>query len=551
MATILQPGMQEEEDNQQQGVLSTQTGGGPVTGGMTASQSQGASPRQRKGSGRFTNLQKYIQANQTGGQRIAGTIGQNISQDINAERMQSEENLGRIREGIQQAQNVAQQGSQFLGDLRGIGRNIQAGTGADQFNNRPQDFGIQQFTQDPNFGQFQNIQAGRGINENLLQNKQMDLTNSGQRFLGESQDALQRLGTEGGRFGLLKQTFGGAAQPQYTTGQQRLDQLFLARQGLQPLQEQVRGDVRDAREILRQAAQTGTQVGNLKTQEQQLMSDIAQQSASNEQGYLDMLGSYIPEINRQRQEEFQDLETALASYRPAPSGQLSPGLSLDQLRRLGVTGEMGAFDVLENLKGAADVATRGRDAQTFRDVATQGDVDRFAGLAQIAGSDTSRLSQASDLGEAYTARDGDANLKNRLQAAQDAFDKRAAETVIRREEIGKRGRDAFGGRKSVVGGAAATAEDLMNRGRDAFQLYEGGDTRGGWGRSRAERSRDRAWNDFTQWLQDQKFARTIGGGLGSVKGQDPTQGIVGYGSRETKANSLNSLPYRSTVKLRK
>src|SRR5690606_19977142 len=121
-------------------------------------------------------------------------------------------------------------------------------------------------------------------------------------------------------------------------------------------------------------------------QEQQLVGDIGQTSMANEQSYIDMLQSYIPAVNEQRGAEWQQLQDALAAYRqPLASGETRQGLTPDQLQRLGVTKEMGAYNVLQNLQGAEDVASRGMQATGYQDVAQQRDLDRYNMLAQIAG----------------------------------------------------------------------------------------------------------------------------------------------------------------------
>lgn len=557
MATINQPNFNEdneEKSNKSGSVLNQTSGltGANQTGGMTATATNTPAPPKPKGSGRFTNLQKYLDANKLGGQQIASGIGQNIQGDLSQQKQQSQDYYSNIGQSIQQAKNVAQQGGQFLQNLQGIGQNIQQATGAENFNNRPQNFGIDQFVQSPDFNQFQNIQAGRGIDERLLQSQQADLSGAAQNYLGSSTDALNQLSTEGGRFGLLKDTFGGNINPQYSTGQQRLDQLFLARQGLQPLQQDVRQDVKAARDLVRQAGQTGATIGNIAGQEQQLMQDINQQSLANQQAYLDMLDSYVPEINQQRQAEWQGLEDALASYRQ-PSGDsvgtqvVRPGLSTDQLQRLGVDREYGAFDVLENLTGASDVATRGRDAQGFQDVATDMDVNKYTALAQIAGVDPTRLTQAADLGDAYTAREGDANLANRLQSAQQIFDNLASETGFHKSHRGSRGKDMFGGVEKYRGGAYANAADLLKRGEDAITKYRSGAIGRGRGRAEADKAYRQVLEQFQQFLQDQNYGRTIGGQV--VK--DPNQGIAGYGTRTTPGEQVNTLPFGTPIKLAK
>ncbi len=398
--------MQPDDEKKEGQQANTPASTGPIqqTVASAPSATATASP-ERKGSGRFTNIQKYLQANRQGGQQVAQGIGQNIQGGLSQQKEQSQQGMSELRQGIEAGKATAQQGGQFLQDLKGIGQNIQQATGAQNAMNRPQDLGIQQFAQQPGFQQFQDIQAGRGIDENLLRSQQSDLARSSGQYLAGAQQAAQQLGSEGGRFGLLKQTFGGQANPQYSTGQQRLDQLFLARQGLQPLQQEVRQDIKTARELGRQASQAGSDVGRLVGQEKQLVSDIGQQAMSNEQAYMDMLSSYVPEINRLRGEEYDSAKQAFENRY---------GMSQEQLSRLGVQSTSNIYDVLDDLS-FEDVAVRGRDAITAKDVATGADVSRLAALSQIAGSQGPQITEAANLGQAYTSEEGERSLASRLE----------------------------------------------------------------------------------------------------------------------------------------
>lgn len=427
MATIDLPDQNLNEEENDRNITNVATGGGPAasSSGAAVAQPSGAQPRsQRQGSGRFTNIQKYLDANRQGGERIAGGIGENIGGEAQQQRQQTEQFLGGLREGIQQGRQATQQGQGFLQDLEGIGKNLVAQQEGRGLQNRGASLGIQNFASRPDFNRFQDIQAGRAIDENLLQGQQQQLRGAAQQFLGSSQEAADRLATEGGRFELLRDTFGGSGANPYTRGQQRLDQAFLANQGLQPLQEQTRANVRDARDFMQQAARKAIDVSNLTAEEQRLMSDIETQSMANIGKFDKMLSDFVDPINQQRDAEWRALESALQDYR-MPSGDqvgttvIGPGLSLDQARRLGVTDSQGfeAFNIFDNLT-AEQIAQRGRRATGAQDVATEADVARYRALAQIAGVEPQLLTQAGNIGEAFTAATGESNLRNRLVAEQ-------------------------------------------------------------------------------------------------------------------------------------
>lgn len=504
MATIFKP--EEEKDKEGVNTLST----GPVAQASASPMAPMAqsSAGQPKGSGRFTNLQKYIDANQGGGQQLAGGIGKGIQEKVDENKNKAQDYYSKVAQGIQQGQQTAQQGSQYLNQLQGIGSNIKANTGADKLNNRSQSMGIEEFVQDPGFANYQNIQAGRGINENELALQQTNLGQAAKGYLDTTSQGLQNLGSESGRFNLLKQTYGGNVNPQYSVGQQRLDQLFLSNEGLQPLQQNLQGELKQAQNLNRQAGQSDSKIGNLIRQEQQLLADYGTTNQANEQAYVDMLSSYIPAINEQRGAEWQGLEDALSQYRTPPaSGQAFTGLTPEQLQRLGVTKETGAYNVLENLIGANDIATRGADAASYKDVANTQDVARYNALAQIMGMspEQKRITQESQIGDAYTSRTDEGALSNRFSAADTEFNRML-------DSLGyNRSFQTAGGlpwTSSASGrGLFESGSDAITSGAAGYKQYQGlNDIYGNL--------KDQAtgvWSDFEKWLGDQGFSRTIGG----------------------------------------
>lgn len=430
---------------------------------------QGTQPQQRRqGSGRFTNIQQYLGANRGAGQQLAQGIGTQVQKQLNPVKKETETQASAVREGIQSAQNTLNTGQNQLGQLRQIGQTIQGNQGASGLDNQ-NNLGIQEFRNDPNFSQFQNIQAGQAINEGALNVQQQALNASANQLNRIAQQKAGLAGTEGGRFDLLRQTFGGNVNPQYTQGQQRLDQLFLQRQGAGDLRQQLNQNVDTSRGLQAQGLAARQDVNRVTAAEQGLVSDIGTQARQNEQDFIKMLDSFMPEVNRRREQEFTDLgqrlanmrsdrinlakqgsmgpamtrDQALSSQRPGDVGfaaQQNTGLTADDLKLLGVTSPVQTFNVFDELQGVDDVAARGRTAQSFQDVARDRDVADYGALADIMGlSDGERrLTQAGDLGAAVLARDGDANLMNRFQSAARSFDEFARNRNYQREESGKK-----------------------------------------------------------------------------------------------------------------
>lgn len=559
MAVVVNPNQNQTEEQKGQNSLNPlQTVGTAAPSGQGASGSPMArqtantlAQQQRQGSGRFTNLQKYLQANQQGGQQVASQVGQNINKELSEKQNKAQQYYTQLGQSINQANQTAQEGMGFQNQLKGMQQNIQAAqqAGLEQRDSQASNLDqINQFTQSPNFQRFQDIQAGRGIDESLLSLQQQRSLTQAQQAAEAAQQSQGMLGTEGGRFELLRKAFGGAQRPGYSQGQQRLDQVLLGQGGgLGQLQADVAQQSLATQQQARQASEKAMDVNRLTNQERGLIEDINAQAKANEEAYINMLGSYVDPLNKQRQAEWDTLNQAISAYKPgaikAGDSAVGRGLTNEQLARLGVTKEYGAFDVLENLADANAVARQGRMAQGFQDTANEADVNRYAALARIMNLNPgeSRLTQASNLGDAYTAAEGDANLAKRLESAQKLFDERMKGQQFGHYIEGSRGKDMFGGVKRYHGGANAAAQDLFNQNQAAIKKFRGGDTRGGWGGNEENASADVVWNQFKNWLDEQKFSRTIGGT------QSAPEDI--YGRRAT-AGGLEATQSQQTGKLR-
>lgn len=434
MATIFNrnQGNEDKDQTQQQGTAGTGPSINAGGASATSSNATSAAPA-RQGSGRFTNLQSYLNANKSGGQQLAGGISNRVNKEIGEAKTESEKYNEKVAQGVQESKTTLDQGQQNLGQLQQIGQNIQDQTGAENYGNIA-NLGIQDFTNDPGFSRFQDIQAGTAINQDELNLNQQVLQNAANQFQNQAQGFSDQVNTESGRFDLLKQTYGGNVNPQYNRGQQRLDQLFLARQGLGDLRSDLSENVQQAQGLVNGAQATGQDINSITAAERGLIGDIGTQSMSNEDAYVNMLESYVPEINRLREQEFQDINTTIGAVNSgfAPEGtfqkatpQAASDIDFDILKNLGFSGTQQVYNVFDGLQ-AEDVAQRGREAQGYQDAATQTDVDRYNALAQIAGmqEQNKRIKEAADLGDAYTARSGDGDktaLQTKIDSAADSF----------------------------------------------------------------------------------------------------------------------------------
>lgn len=537
MATIFQQDEEQTENQQAQGGTGTPAPGGLQTIG-TAAPSTGATmatPDKRpQGSGRFTNLQKYIQANSGAGERIAGQVGKEVQKDVSKEQQQSQDYYSQLGKAVTQAQDVAKQGQGFTQQLGDIGSQIQGAgyqQGADIGTQAVEKTGldaITQFTQNPNFQEFQNIQAGRGIDETLLGMRQAQAARESQQFLEAAQQAQSNLGSEAGRFDLLRKTFGGAARPGYTTGQQRLDQALLAQSGLGDLRQDLSQQVQTARGDISGTQQAAGQISSLGAQEQAIMEQIADQTQANTKAYMDMLNTYIDPTQAARAKEWSDLGKGLSTYSGTGSGGVShfgirPGFNAEQMQRLGVGANQGVYNALKGLT-TSDIAKQGAAAKTAQDVATQSDVDRYAALAKIAGIDPSALTQASQIGESYGQYGTSSDLNKRLSKAQRDFDKAASGETKGYWASGRQKYNEY-----------ATYQDLINKGKGGIKTRTAG--RFGSGMRPKSPSQARARNyvmeQFNQFINDQNYRQTLGGMRGTA---------------QDKA-AMDSMPAGTTVKL--
>lgn len=445
----------EDPDKKNQQVGSNTPAIGPATSvappTTMASQPTQAGPQ--KGSGRFTNIQSYLNANKNAGNQLSQGIGNQVQKKIEPLKTQAQSYNDQVRSGIQSAQNTIVQGQGQVGQLKQIGTNIQGNTG-EQFYGQEKDLGINAFTQSPDFNQFQRIQSGAGVNEDVLNLQQQAFQNQTNALNQSAKNTANQAGSEGGRFGLLKQSFGGNVNPQYTQGQQRLDQMFLQRQGLGDLRQQLNQNVDVARGLQAQTQQTGQGVRTAQEAERSLMGDINTQASANEADYLKMLESYAPELQRRRDQEFTDLASRYSGMKKndvQAGGMLNvtdadgnpiqqkatparQGLTADDLKTLGVDRANSMFDVFDKTS-LTDVARAGakvgQNAKAYQDVATQKNADDYSELAKILRLDpgSKKITGASNLEKSVQALDGQSNLQGRLTSAKDEFFRKANQDI--------------------------------------------------------------------------------------------------------------------------
>jgi hypothetical protein len=478
MATIL---TQNEENEQQTTTQPTAQVSSPVPG--TAAQPQ------RQGSGRFTNIQKYINANKTAGQNLVGNVSGTIQKDINQQKSKTDESASAIRQGVQQGQQGLNQGSQFGQQLNTIGQNIQAQTSNDQnkaFANRDVNaLGIDQFDNT----NYQKFQQGQNLDEIRLGLQNRNFVNQNQNLQNVAQQNLQNISSDAGRFNMIRNMFGKNINPGYSAGQQRLDTMFLSQNPLTDLRKNLTGTQQLAQQGLNESQRLGQDISRMTQAERDLISQNAGVANKNTDAYLNMLGSYTGELNQQRANEFQTLQDQISSlkqrdiqsgglldkqaYQKATPTQAAPTAQMDAatLQRLGMTsGPQQVYNIFDTLKNT-DVANRGRDAANYQDVANQADVSKFALLSQIANQNPSRLTEASKLGASWDSKTGSDSLQSRINQAAEAFRKSAQTNYTGKDPEGRAlGRHAQTAKRTWSVADRTTLDNLLKNG-----MITGGD----------------------------------------------------------------------------
>jgi len=281
MAFLNQDEEQQNQNESQTPSLNPSTQGS--AGGVTPAVAPQNPSNQPKGSGRFTNIQKYIGANQGAGSRLAGGIDKKIQGQINPELDKTNQNMSSIRQGIQAGQNTLNEGNQIKSQVQDA--NFDAtGYAQDQGN-------VDKFTQ---------FRTGAGLDEAALRQQAQAAQQQALAAQQKTQELGQQFGTEQGRQQLLKQTFSPGRN--YSIGQQRLDNLFL--QQASPEIKNIQGNINQANAQLGSLnTQFGTEaktIEDLINQESGITSGIQSGIGAREQDLLNAVSGKQEAVNKAR-----------------------------------------------------------------------------------------------------------------------------------------------------------------------------------------------------------------------------------------------------------
>jgi hypothetical protein len=202
MAVVVNNKDPNDPNNQPQPGMAQPTSGVQGSNVMASGTSPQGAP-QPVSSGRFTNLQRYMTANQGAGQNIANNINNKVNQNAT---------------DTQNAVSGAAQG--FKSQLDAEKQRLAQASGfAQQVNTDPNQIA----NNDQQFQDFTKLRTGENNLGTIQQTGQQNLDAANSK-LNTFQQQAAMVGNEKGRFELLRESLG---RPNYTTGQQRLDQLLL------------------------------------------------------------------------------------------------------------------------------------------------------------------------------------------------------------------------------------------------------------------------------------------------------------------------------------
>lgn len=399
----------EDEKQQSQGQAPVNVSGAP-SASISAQPTMAGAPQKQTGSGRFTNLQRYIQASGPGaGQRLAGQIGQTVGKQTQ-----------KLSEAVEGAKSI---NPQLDAERQRI---AQASGFAQQVQQDPT-----QLVQDPSKLQsFTQLRTGTSAIPQLQQ-QAMQAFDVAQGQLGNVQQLARLTGTEPGRFELLRQSLG---RPSYTRGQQRLDQLLLQTGGGNTLGQLQRQTAEQAK--------TGEQfLGQTRTDIEKGLGETGQAAQTAKQQLLGALGRMddpsTPDIDeskdagafgslqqslRQRQKDYIAQQEALKSA--IESGLPTDKFSEEALNAIGLRTGQKLYDI--NLNELIKPSFSAENV-TEQNIANQSDLARYQALAQLAGVDPTYLMQ-DQLGKATGTEVDRTNLNQALQSAAQRFTNTVKET---------------------------------------------------------------------------------------------------------------------------
>ncbi len=442
----------DEDNNDENMQLSTTSAVSPVSS-RVAPTSTGLPAQQ--GSGRFTNLQKYINANEGAGQKIASKLSNATSSDLSTFDKDYNAKTQEIGKGIDEAKNLFNtQGQGFKSQLGAYQQGLNSYknfTDRGLFDQTGQD--VQNFTNSPQFGQFQSLQSGLGLNEDQLKQSQGLAETMAKNTLDKIDKKYSDIQSEKGRYDLLQQSTPSFGQ-RSTSGGNRLNQMFFQKDpnavnNLQNSFKQQAADVAAKNAIL---GTQGASLNDIINQEKTLMGDLNTNSKALQESFYNKLNSEdaFKQVNDARKGLYDDYIQQLQSgkysqdlanllgvsnlqtYNPMGNTQsisdagpvdakFANAGKISQMATNPLQGQFSTYNInKENLPNY--ISKSGQEAKTFQDVLTQPDYDSYSALQKLfANQDFANKARGISTLDPAVTKSSLADLTTDVKAKDDAF----------------------------------------------------------------------------------------------------------------------------------
>lgn len=380
---------QQGQKQEQQQVTQIATAPGGSTIGASAAQPPTAAgaKKEPKGSGMFTNIRKYIEANKPAAQNITGAVQKNIQSQTGSVAQQIQKQQDEFKQRIAANQSRIQDASQF-----GQQAIQQAGSG--------------QLT-DEDIQRFRNVATGQntGIEDVTPQSfAQQDAR-------AQALSGLVRQAQTGqGREELLRRTFG--QNQQYTRGQRALDALIL------------QGDQQAGQQLARTAQEATSGLTNtLKQARQQALTDTAQLER-DEQALIEQLTSGVgtakTDLRSNLEKRIEENRARVEAAREALKEGGKLRASQEDLEILGLSAGMATYGLnpLEYI--------RARELSTG-DVASAEELARAEALGRLAGANQDIITDVSSVGKGTPIYEGLDRFKQAVENKRRGMENRLSD----------------------------------------------------------------------------------------------------------------------------
>ena len=235
-------------------------------------------------SGQFTNVRNFLGANVGAGQRLAETTASGVQRGVEQAKGQVTQFGQKVGEAVGKEKQALTEADKVRSGIQSIVKPQTATT--NQQDNAPVQNPFALVEDDTQFNQARRLVEGQTNVADIIGQK-TQLGSQAQQALTMAGQQVGQLGTESGRFNLLRRAVGG---PQYTRGMQGLDNLLLSTEGA--------GTLAQAQQ--QSAAQVGQQGNILGSQTKQFateLSDIDTQARAISEQLKNELSTGLTSIN--------------------------------------------------------------------------------------------------------------------------------------------------------------------------------------------------------------------------------------------------------------